>query len=230
VIWAEAHRHLTIRDVCQKIYHLKGRYNLVTGFNPELAYAIGIDARGAMSGATVRDELARPSPDVDDYGNANPFWVSPQPIYDATDEEYRHLAMRPEAWAGLRLLWTSDTTNTEWVSFAKGQLEQSRLYIAKYLAQSERFDPEGKLHHGYLGVQRLKSQLSRIQATPTKYAMKYEIPGDERNLNNKDDLFKAFLYAVSAARSHLALLSKKPIKTPSAVAIAVRPSRHSLFF
>lgn len=229
VIWAEAHRRLTIRDVCNKIYELKERYNLVVSTNPEQAYGIGIDARGAMAGATVRDELARPTPDVDEHGNVDPNWVQPQIIYDPLDQEYRHLAMRNDAWPGLRLLWTSDALNTEWVSYAKGQFEQQKLYIAKYLSPSERYDPEDKLNAGYLGVQSLKHQLMRVEGRPTKYHMQYVIPGDAKRIENKDDLFKAFLYAVSAMRAHLTIQTKKNKTPPTPAAILVRPKRVRLF-
>lgn len=209
VIWAEMHRHLTIRDIAQKIRELKSRYNLVVTSNPALAYAIGIDARGAASGTTVQDELARPTPDVDDHGITTPGWIQPQIIYDPEDDSYKHLMAQTGTWPGLRLLWTSDALNTEWVSFSKGQMEQGKLYIAKYKGYTERHDTEDKYRAGYAGVQSLKAQLMKMQSIPTKYHLKFEIPGDPKKLENKDDMFKSFLYAVSAMKAHLATMTRK---------------------
>lgn len=230
VIWAEHHRGMTIRDMCRKIYELKERYNLIVSTpNPELAYAIGIDARGAASGTTIRDELASPAPDVDANGNPITGWTPPQLIYDPTDPEYRHLAMRTDAWPGLRLLWTSDSLNTEWVSYSKAQIEQGRLYIARWVPRNDRVDQGLELNAGYLGVQALKEQLMRVQAEPTRYAMKFSIPGSSKSLRTKDDLFNAFLYACSALRAHLALLTQKQRAKPQAAGVAVRPQRYKLF-
>lgn len=226
VIWAEAKRHMTIRQIADKIRELKGRYNLITSFNPELAFGIGIDARGAASGTTVRDELARPTPNVDDFGIPEPGWVQPQIIYDPMDEEYRHLAAKTGTWPGLRIIWSSDALNTEWVSFSKGQMEQGRLYIAKYQSQSERYNQEDKFLPGYAGIQSLKNQLLKLQSIPTKYHLKFEIPGNEKKLENKDDLFKAFLYAVSGLKAHLATQTRKA-HTPPVTAVRVVKQKES---
>jgi hypothetical protein len=222
VIWAEAHRRLTIKDICNKIYELKKRYNLVVSSpNPELAYGIGIDARGTAAGTTVQDELARPTPETDELGNINPRWIQPQLIYDPTGDDYQHLAMTSGSWPGMRLLWASDQLNTEWVSFSRGQLEQSKLYIAKPIRQED-----SKMLAGQLGVASLINQLLKVQAEPTKYHQKYIMPGDERKLENKDDLFKSFLYAISAAKAHLAILTRKRNAPPVAAGMIVRSKRN----
>lgn len=224
VIWAEQRRGLTIKEITYKIQELKERYNLVVSSpNPELAYAIGIDARGAAAGTTVQDELANPSPEVDPQGNINPGWVQPQVMYDPTGPDYKHLAMNPKAWPGLRLLWTTDALNTEWVSYSKGQMEQNKLYIAKHLAQSERADTDPRLDAGYVGALTLLHQLRKIQAQPTKYHMKFVMPGDKAKIENKDDLFNAFLYAVSALRAHVATLTRKRRSSPTPAGIVVSP-------
>lgn len=229
VIWAESFRKVTIRQMVERLYELKERYNLVVPLNPEKAYAIGLDARGQASGATIRDELAHPSAPTDDNGLVIQGWMSPDPIYDPMDEEYRHLATNQKAWAGLRLLWTTDQLNTDWVSYSKGQMETGNLYIAKYLDNNKRTESNERIDLGYLGVRQLRSQLERIQGEPTKYHMRYFIPGDETKLANKDDLFKAFLYAVSAMRSHQVLMSKKPKTVPQTVIRKVRPGGFRAF-
>lgn len=221
VIWAEQRKHMTIKDISIKIREFKERYNLVVYSNPEKAPGIAIDARGAASGATVRDELAVPSPEADDQGNVDPNWISPQPIYDPTDKEYQGLRTNNKAWPGLRLLWTTDQMNTEMVSFTKGQFEVSKLYLGRFLNRVERSDPEGRLNLGYIGVKSLKDQLLSIQGVPTKYAFKYEMPGDGRRDDMKKDLFSAFLYAGHAARLHIALSATERRVAPQAAAIVL---------
>jgi hypothetical protein len=225
VIWAEAHRKLTIKDTCKIIYDLKQRYNIIVSSpNPELAYGIGMDARGTAAGTTIQDELARPTPDVDDLGNPDPTWKQPQLIYDPVGEDYKHLAMAKNAWPGLRLLWASDELNTQWVSYSKGLMEQAKLYIAKQVKPKN-----DKMMPGYLGVASLYNQLIKVTAEPTKYHLKFVIPGDERRLENKDDLFKAFLYAVSAAKAHLAILTRKRNAAPVAHGIVVKPRMNRMW-
>jgi len=223
IIWAEQKRHMTIHEVAEKIIQLKKRYNLYVPDNPELAPGITIDARGAMAGTTVRDELAKPSQSVDEQGNLDPTWIAPTPIYDPTDKEYVVLKMNQKAWPGLRLLWTSDTINTELVSFSKGQLEVSKLYIAKSLTKTERAESRGELDAGYMGVKVLIDQLVSIQGIPTKYAYRYEMPGNSRRVEMKKDMFSAFLYACSALRDHRKLLIKQDKRPPAMAAYAVRP-------
>ena len=226
VIWAEQKKQMTINQVTLKIRELKARYNLHIPDNPELAPAITIDARGAMSGTTVRDELAKPSPEVDHLGQVNPIWKSPKPIYDPTDKEYLTLKLDPNAWPGLRLLWTSDTMNTELVSFSKGQLEVSKLFIAKSLSKSERYDSREELMTGYIGVKVLADQLVTIQGKPTQHAFRYEMPGNTRRVDNKKDMFSAFLYACAALREHRKLLIKNRKAPPVAAAIVMNRRGH----
>jgi hypothetical protein len=175
-----------------------------------------------MAGTTVRDELAKPSAEADEFGNINPNWRAPKPMYDPLDKEYVALKLNANAWPGLRLLWTSDTMNTELVSFSKGQMEVSKLYIAKSLSKSQRFDSREEMTPGYLGVSSLVNQLVAIQGIPTKYAYRYEMPGDTRKLEAKKDLFSAFLYACYALREHRKLLIDANKKPPVAAATVVR--------
>lgn len=226
VIWAEQKRNMTIRDIAEKIRELKSRYNLIVNPNPDLAIGICIDARGAASGATVRDELANPSAIPDEFGNINPNWKKPQLIYDTTDKEYDFLKLNKDAWPGLRLLWTNDKINTELVSYSKGQLETSHIYIAKRVDKRFRNDPDGRLNVGYVGVESLKNQLLAIQAVPTQYHQKFMIPGNSKSMHVKKDLFSAFLYACYAARGHLLLMSKKHKNPPTTAGILVRPGSY----
>jgi len=225
VIWAEQRKNMTIRDIAEKIHEFKSRYNLVVHENPEKAPGIAIDARGQSSGATIRDELAVPSPRVDQYGNVDPNWKQPQPIYDPTDKEYLHLKAIENAWPGLRILWTSDQINTELVSFSKGQLEAGKLYIGRYISRLERPVSEYEVNAGYAGVESLKNQLLAIQSIPTMYAFKYHIPGSNTIDKNKKDLFSAFLYASYAARQHIALKLKTSAKPPATAGVIVRRKR-----
>jgi len=226
VIWAEQKRQMTIRQVAEKIRELQSRYNLYVPDNPELAPGITIDARGSMAGTTVRDELAKPSPDVDEIGQVDPKWRAPNPIYDPLDKEYVSLKLDQKAWPGLRLLWTSDTMNTELVSFSKGQLEVSKLFIAKSLSRSERDESREELNVGYMGVKTLADQLVSIQGKPTQYAFKYEMPGNTSRLDMKKDMFSAFLYACSALREHRKLLLKNKQTPPVTAAIVMNRSGH----
>lgn len=230
VIWAEQRKGLTIREIAEKIRDFKSRYNLVVYANPEDAPGIVIDARGAASGTTVQDELAVPSPPTDELGNFDRNWKQPPPMYDPVDKEYRHLSGNPNAWPGLRLLWTTDQINTDLVAYSKGQFEVSKLYLGKFLNNYERNDPEGLLNVGYIGVKSLKDQLLSIQAHPTKYAFTYEMPGDSRRIDMKKDLFSAFLYACSAARQHVALHATAiKAKAPQTVAVKLnKRARNSL--
>lgn len=229
VIWAEQRKNMTIKDIAEKIRELKSRYNLHVYKNPVKAPGVVIDARGAASGTTVRDELALPSPPVDEFGNTNPNWSSPNPYYDPTDKEYQHLRANPEAWPGLRLFWATDTLNTQLVSYSKGQLEVSKLFLGRFLNSVERNDPQGRLNLGYIGVKTLKDQLLSIQGEPTKHAFKYSMPGDSRRVDMKKDLFSAFLYANHAAREHIAAASVKINSGPPPMAaVKVNMNRRKL--
>ncbi|MBU8922620.1 MAG: hypothetical protein KOO63_12450 [Bacteroidales bacterium] len=197
VIWAEQHQHLTVQDTSTLIYELKSRYNIVgTVEFPGLI----MDARGG--GVHVRDELANPSPPVDETGRPDPLWKPPQKIYDMEDDEFNHLKADAEAWPGLRLLSTTDIMNQELVGYSRAQMDVGRLYIGAYLPQMDRNDPDHICSVGYLGVQALKHQLLRIQAetTPSGKSVRYVMPGDPRKIENKKDMLMAFLYACFGLR------------------------------
>lgn len=197
VIWAEQHQHMTTSDTAAKIYELRQRYNIV---HTHMTRGIYMDSRGG--GVHVRDELANPSPPVDDAGRPHPTWVMPQRIYDPDDKEYKQLIVDEGAWGGLKLLNTTDVMNQELVAFSRAQLEARRLFIGSFKPQFERNDPEMKKTAGYLGVRVLKHQLLRIQAVPTAggKSVRYTIPGDESLAENQKDMFMAFLYACYGLR------------------------------
>jgi len=199
VIWAEQHQKMTIKEVSDTIRSLRQRYNIITMENVP---GITIDARGG--GTVVRDELASPVPDQLEGGIPDPAWKMPQRIFDPNDDEYKHLASEEGNWNGLELLWTSDQINQELVGFSRAQMEASRLYLGQYLAPTLRDDPDNKLAVGYRGVQTLKNQLLRIQANPTPSgnSTRYQMPGDPKKLENKKDLFSAFLYACHSLRKY----------------------------
>jgi hypothetical protein len=140
--------------------------------------------------------------------------------------------LNQKAWPGLRLLWTSDTMNTELVSFSKGQLEVSKLYLARALSRTQRHESRDELTPGYLGVNVLAQQLVSIQGIPTKYAYRYEMPGDGKRIDMKKDMFSAFLYACHALREHRKLLINRNQHPPVLAARLVRPggrNRSSLY-
>jgi len=221
VIWAEQHQHMTSKDTAELIRELRKRYNIVT--TKELPGII-MDSRGG--GVHVRDELANPSPPVDNSGTQVLGWKCPQRIYDPEDAEFKHLLVQADAWSGLKLLTTTDVMNQELVSFSRAQMETGRLYIAPYKAQRERSKDNELLTPGFLGVRVLKHQLLRIQAIPTAAgkSIRYVMPGDKDRPENQKDMLFAFLYACYGLRQWhyeaLRLQQRKGI--PTAYGVVVR--------
>jgi len=166
-----------------------------------------MDARGG--GSNVRDELAVPSPPVDpETGLPLSEWKPPQIIFDPDDKEDRFgkdLLFNPAAWGGLRLLMTTDTMNQEFVGFTKGQMQTSKLYLGTSKSRVLVKDPAHQMYIGFIGVDVLKHQLLRVQAilTPMQKSVRYEMPGDTTRIENKKDLFMAYLYAGFGLREHL---------------------------
>lgn len=220
VIWAEQHHHFTTKETAELIHHLRERYNIVSIRNVP---GIVMDARGG--GAHVRDELAMPSPLIDGItGEIVPGWKAPQKIYDMNDKEYNHLRADVESWAGLKLLVTTDLLNQELVTYSRAQMEVGRLYVGAYKALSERGKDGILLSPGYSGVRTLKHQMLRIQATPTASgkSVRFEIPGDNKKLENKKDMLMAFLYACYALRDFQNAFTKKERTAPVAYGTVVR--------
>jgi len=72
----------------------------------------------------------------------------------------------------------------------------------------------------------LADQLVTIQGKPTQHAFRYEMPGNTRRVDNKKDMFSAFLYACSALREHRKLLIKNRKAPPVAAAIVMNRRGH----
>jgi hypothetical protein len=198
VIWAEQHQKMTAKETANKVRQLRKRYNIIAIRDIQGIY---MDARGG--GTAVRDELAIPSPDVDEEGNVDPRWTQPEKVFDPEDKDERlgkDLLFDENAWYGLRLLWTTDQFNHESVGFARARMQATKLYIGAWKPMLLRDDKTEKMHAGYLGVQTLKKQLLRIQAEPTASAFKYVMPGDPLKLENHKDMFFAFIYAASGLK------------------------------
>lgn len=201
IIWAEQHQQLTAKDVANKIRELRSRYNLVA---TRVCPAIAMDSGGG--GTAVRDELVNPSPEID-YSTGLPVkdWVLPQRIYDPEDKDDRigeNLLGDPNCWYGLRLLKVSDILNHELVSFTKAQMQTHKLYIGNPRSVHN-VTVSDKLYPAVTALAMLKHQLLRIQAvvSPTGKSIQYVMPGaDKTKIENKKDLFSAFIYGGYALR------------------------------
>ena len=211
VIWAEQHQKMTVKEVADHIRELRSRYNIIATRNLP---GVSMDARGG--GVNVRDELVNPSAPIDDKtGQVDSTWKKPQIIFDPDDKEEKfgkELLADSSGWPGLKLLWTTDFLNQELVGFARAQMQTGKLYLGTYKPKRQYRDPENKLYLGYIGVQTLKHQLLRVQAVsphPGARSVRYEMPGDHTKIENKRDMFFAFLYACNSAREWLTDKSKK---------------------
>jgi len=220
---------MTVKEMADQIREFRARYNIVcTRKTP----GIIMDARGG--GSNVRDELVFPMAPVDiKTGLPEVGWSAPQKIYDPEDKEERFgqaLLTDTAAWGGLRLLYTTDVMNQEFVGFTKGQMQTSKLYIGSTKARRFSRDPSDKSYIGFVGVETLKHQLLRVQAvlTPMGKSLRYEMPGDVHKLENKKDLFMAFLYAGFGLREWTTTLKEeKPV--PVAFGEVVYFNRNGMF-
>jgi hypothetical protein len=201
VIWAEQHQQMTARDVANKIRELRNRYNLVA---TRSCPAISMDSRGGGTG--VRDELVNPSAEIDqNTGMPASTWSAPQRIYDPEDKDDRMgiaLLADPNCWFGLRLLNVSDILNHELVTFVKAQMQTRRLFLGNSKFAST-VSVSDKLYPAVTGLAMLKHQLLRIQAAPSPSgkSIQYVMPGsDKTKIENKKDLFSAFIYSGYALR------------------------------
>lgn len=217
VIWAEQHQQMTIKDIANKIRELRARYNIVATRN---CPGIAMDARGG--GVIVRDELVNPSVPLDsETGLPIEGWEPPQKIFDPEDKDERlgvSLLADPNAWFGLRLLYTNEIMNQEFVGFAKAQMQNSKLYIGSSKSAKTLRDPTNKMYAGLVGVDVLKHQLLRIQAivSPSGKSIQYIMPGDPTKIENKRDLMFAFLYAGYALREWVTQQLRREVTVPIA--------------
>lgn len=201
VIWAEQHQQMTAKEVANKVRELRARYNIVATRN---CAGIAMDARGG--GVTVRDELVNPSAVLDDEtGLPVPGWQPPQKVFDPEDKDPRlgvEMLAQPNAWFGLRLLYTTDVMNQEFVGFSKAQMQNGKLYIGNSKSAKMVRDPSSGMYPGLVGLDVLKHQLLRIQAvsSPSGKSIQYVMPGDPSKIENKRDMLFAFLYACYALR------------------------------
>ena len=229
VIWAEAWKHQTAADAADLIRRLRARYNIIN--IPLIAGGIGMDKQGG--GTAVRDQLALPKPPVID-GKPDPMWVEPQIIFDPQDEDYAHFSSMPDTskyWSGLELIKPTNATNLESTMGSKAMLQKQILYIGYYEAASQwarklglitamgGIDDAHPLYHqvlvGYKGVNRLKSQLVRLQTKTTESGVtRFVMPGKKELEESKKDLYSAFIYACYMARQHIVGLTKDGMNAP----------------
>lgn len=219
VIWAEQHQQMTIKDVADKIRELRGRYNIVATRN---CPGIAMDARGG--GAIVRDELVNPSALLDtETGLPVAGWKPPQKIFDPEDKDDRlgvELLADPNAWFGLRLLYTTEIMNQEFVGFSKAQMQNGKLYIGSSKSARVLRDPTTRMYVGLVGLDVLKHQLLRVQAisSPSGKSIQYVMPGDPTKIENKRDMLFAFLYACYALREWITQQLRRETTVPIAYA------------
>lgn len=217
VIWAEQHQQMTAKEVANKVRELRARYNIVATRN---CPGIAMDARGG--GVTVRDELVNPSTPIDEEtGLPIPGWVPPQRIFDPEDKDERlgvEMLANINAWFGLRLLYTTDIMNQEFVGFSKAQMQNGKLYIGSSKSARIVRDPSSKMYPGMVGLDVLKHQLLRVQAvsSPSGKSVQYIMPGDPTKIENKRDMLFAFLYAGYALREWVTQQLRKGSAIPVA--------------
>lgn len=229
IIWAESWRHVTASDAADKIRHLRERYNLINV--PIVGGSIGMDKQGG--GTAVRDQLAIPKPSTID-GIPDPMWEEPGIIFDPTDEDYAHYSNMGDPvkyWSGLELIKPTNATNLDSTMASKAMLQKQQLYIGQYETPSQwarklgminaigGIDDSNPMYQslliGYKGVNRLKSQLVRLQSKVTETGMmRFVMPGKKELEESKKDMYSAFIYACYMARHHLVGLTREGMDAP----------------
>jgi len=201
VIWAEQHQKMTAKEVADKIREYKTRYNLTAHYDPFvedpwlLCRAIGLDLRGG--GTAVRDELC--------YLNDEepPKDAAPR-IYDPTDldDRIQAFAKDPRALPWLDGFWPTAQVNDVLVTYTIAQMEQSQLYLPKWLEESERLTTKGDVAIAYNASKALEKQLRKLRQMPLQNWRKFYMDGDTKQFINKKDLWAAFIYASRQLRAH----------------------------
>jgi len=229
VVWAESWKNLTAEEAADIIRELRVRYNII--HVPNIGGGLGMDKGGG--GTAVRDQLAIPKPPFID-GKPDPFWEEPQRIYDPNDEAYAHYYAMDDPtkyWGGLELIKPTNSSNLEATMSSKAMLQKGQLFIAKYEPASQwtariglitvmgGADDSNPLYHriliGYKGIQRLKSQLIKLQSKVTETGvMRFVMPGKKELEESKKDLYSAFIYACYMARLHLVGQTKDGMHSP----------------
>lgn len=217
VIWAEQHRLMSAPEVAEKIRELSLRYNLAFYDEPwqqddwKRCRAIGLDLRGG--GTAVRDELVYISVEGE-LGDEKTR------IYDPLDKDPRIAAFAKDRRALPMLdgIAAQDSTNDALVNFTLAQMQQGKLFIAKWLPESLR-DTDRRLDIGYAGIKVLEHQLRKIQQEPTRNYRRFFMAGDNEKTENKKDLFSGFLYGSKQLRAHLIrvkMINERPPVTAAA--------------
>ena len=199
VIWAEQHKGTTPKEVADKIRELSQRYNLIFYhdiYEPDkwkVCRAIGLDMRGGGHG--VRDELVGLNQETIPDGQYR--------IHDPLDKDERIAAFTNGSKPMLDAIWPQDETNSKLVTYTVAQMEQSLIYIGKYLPPHERQTGHSELNLGYETMAVLKHQLLKLRQKPTKNWRNFYMEGDTDDDLNKKDLWAAFIYASKQVRAHV---------------------------
>lgn len=199
VIWCEMYRQMSYREVADKIRMLGRRYNLywVDDYyaDPELACrAIGLDMFGGGHG--VRDELAFLNGDLPEDGVR---------IYDPFDPDDRVREFKKDAHTlpMLNAIKPSPQLNETLVDFTIAQMQQGYLYLPKWVDKSERTAGHREIDVGYDASRALTRQLRKLRQEPTKSHRRFYMDGDTNKVENKKDLWAAYIYAAKQLRAHL---------------------------
>jgi hypothetical protein len=218
VIWCEMHRLTSHDDVAEKIREYRERYNLVYVYDEyeedtwKACRAIGLDMKGGGTG--VRDALV--------YINEQELQPNQVRIYDPLDKDERVLAFAKDRTRAIPMLDTiqpSDQLNDKLVEFTLGQMQQKLLYVPKAYNDGN-VGVDKKLRAGTTGAQTLAHQLRKLQRQPTKNYHNYFMQGDLTLVENKKDMWSAFIYAAKQARAHI--IRHRNIETTPVMAVAVR--------
>ncbi len=201
VVWAEQHRGMSSKAAADKIRQLMERYNLIWFDDPTnddkwlACRGIGLDLLGG--GTAIRDELC---------------WINDEEVpsgeyrlYDPLDkdEKIRAYIKDERTLPIIDGITASDQMNDKLVEYTKGMMEQSLLYLAKFLPDSERPSSSAELDVGYRAVHALDRQLRKLRQSPTQTWRKFYIAGDSKQDHNKKDLWAAFIYAAKQVRAHM---------------------------
>jgi hypothetical protein len=200
VLWCEQHRRMSHKDVGDKLREYKDRYNLSYHHDPyvidtwQLCRAIGLDMRGGGSG--VRDDLV--------HINREVISAYEYRIYDPLDHDDRVLgfATQERTIPMLDAIQPTDQLNDRLVEWTVGSMQQGTLYLPKYLDRSER-PGDRRLDLAYEASRSLSLQLRKLQQEPTKNHRKFYMEGNTTAIENKKDLWSAFIYAAKQHRAHI---------------------------
>jgi hypothetical protein len=240
VVWSEQHRHMSYKEIADKIKEFRLRYNLVWHNEPwkqdeDHCRAIGLDQGGG--GKAVRDALLF----LDRSEAERGLDVI---IYDPRDDEEKIEAVKSDntALPMLDIVKASDILYDQLVEFSLGQMKVGRLFLPKWLDESLRPNRDSKFNTGYLGSKVLESQLRKLQQEPTARGRKFFIPSGTTEAqkhraasgndpSKKKDSWAAFMYAVKQLRAHLArhklIVDRPPPSGATAVKINSQKGRNA---